>query len=139
MISRAGFAGASLAAVASIIGLIPSSPASAATPNCTQRNLWGSTDSGVGFVWAPMSTSGSVSCSMKIGANNDAVYALQDSIVHCYHISITVDGDFGTNTKNALITVQSRIGTSADGEYGPLTAAKIIMRPQDTVKACGHL
>jgi hypothetical protein len=76
---------------------------------------------------------------MKRGDNNKAVFALQDAIVHCYTITIDVDGDFGTNTYNALRTVQGRIGAGVDGEYGPETASKIKMRPDYTPAACGRL
>jgi peptidoglycan hydrolase-like protein with peptidoglycan-binding domain len=131
---------AATAVVTGIFGLIPASPAAAATPKCTIRELWGSTDAGVGFVWAPLNSSGTTAkCGMRKGDSSAAVYALQDAIVHCYFINIGVDGDFGTSTYNALRTVQSQIGASVDGVYGPGTASRIMMRPDDTPASCGRL
>jgi peptidoglycan hydrolase-like protein with peptidoglycan-binding domain len=124
----------------SVVGIAPASPAAAATPKCTIRQLWGSTSGGVGFVWAPQNSSGTTAkCSMEQGDNNRAVYALQDAIKNCYRISIRVDGDFGNGTYTALRTVQQRLGVGVDGSYGPETASKILMRPDDSSAPCGRL
>jgi len=136
---KSALVGIGLTVIASTLGLVPAGSASAATPKCTVRDLWGSSSSGVGFVWAPQSSSGTVKCGMKSGDNNKAVWALQDAIVHCYSINIGVDGDFGPQTVSALKTVQTRIGASADGEYGPQTAGLIKMRPDNEPAACGRL
>lgn len=138
-ISRLSVAGAGIALATGILALLPSSPASAATPNCTTGGQWSSTNSGVGFVTAPLNSSRTTAkCALERGANNSAVRALQSSIVKCYGINIAIDGDFGGNTFNALKTVQGRIGAGVDGEYGPQTASLIKMVP--TVgSTCGRL
>ncbi|MEV8534729.1 peptidoglycan-binding domain-containing protein [Streptomyces sp. NPDC051211] len=68
----------------------------------------------------PIASSGT-HCHLQQGYANEAVRRLQISIVRCYGISIRIDGQFGTNTKNALIAVQRREGIAQDGGYGPQT------------------
>lgn len=69
----------------------------------------------------PMSSSGSTHCHMQQGYASQAVRVLQASIVECYGISIDIDGQFGSKTKAALVTVQKREKITADGVYGPNT------------------
>lgn len=119
--------------------LASSSPASAATPNCTRQEYWASDNSGVGFVWAPVNSSGStVRCTMRRGAEHSGVKALQSALRYCYNQDITIDGDFGSGTESALKRVQTRIGVSSDGIYGPTTATHISMRAV-TDDGCGRI
>ncbi|GAA3477749.1 peptidoglycan-binding domain-containing protein [Streptomyces yanii] len=115
-------------AVATIIvatlgaGMVTGAPASAATPTCN----------GVGDAWTgdagpikiPSYNSGStqnLSCNMVKGNVSSAVRNLQTELNKCFGASLTIDGNFGTNTYNALKKAQAAAGTTADGIYGPNT------------------
>ena len=94
----------------------------ASIANCTEDG-WGIADDAVEQVDVPWSSAYSSpwNCQLKKGAKNDAVRALQRGLKICYKKSITVDGDFGSATQTALKQVQSKLGVSVDGEYGPQT------------------
>jgi len=118
------------AAVAGLT-MLPASPASATTPACTKRVLFSL--NGSGFAHVPMNASETTTrCSLKKGANNPAVHALQEMINECYvrtdeisHARLDEDNDFGQNTYDALRQVQQVIHAAVDGQYGPETASKI--------------
>jgi peptidoglycan hydrolase-like protein with peptidoglycan-binding domain len=119
----------SLAALAVGTGMavLPSSPASAATVLCT-TNAYANPLR----IVLPSLSNGSTSCSLFSGDTNNGVYALQESINLCYptvigkYYPLSQDGQFGSNTKAALKLVQSKIGASADGNYGPETKTKVL-------------
>ncbi|ONI88773.1 hypothetical protein ALI22I_17440 [Saccharothrix sp. ALI-22-I] len=46
---------------------------------------------------------------------------MQRGLNSCYGAGITIDGQFGPNTRTALIAVQKRINVTADGIFGPKT------------------
>ncbi|MFJ7271363.1 peptidoglycan-binding protein [Streptomyces sp. NPDC099050] len=97
------------------LGIAPLSTAEAATPTCD----WVASYAGA---WVPMYKAGNtVNCNMVRGTNSPAVQKLQHSMNLCYGESLVEDGDFGGNTRNALIRTQIKAGTAADGEYGPNT------------------
>ncbi|MER5752839.1 GH25 family lysozyme [Streptomyces sp. NPDC002088] len=54
------------------------------------------------------------------GSTGSAVSAVQSEL-NAGGSSLTVDGDFGTNTYNAVVSFQSAKGLTADGIVGPLT------------------
>ncbi len=56
----------------------------------------------------------------KQGAKGDAVKLLQHLLGKNGH-PVTVDGDFGPNTKAATVAFQKGAGLSPDGDAGPLT------------------
>ena len=62
-------------------------------------------------------------CNMAQGANGDHVKALQRILNNCYARGLTVDGDFGANTKKALEYAQRLASPSVtvDGVWGPNT------------------
>ena len=61
---------------------------------------------------------------LKIGDKGDWVKVAQARLfVNGYHIE--VDGDFGPNTKNAVIAFQASYGLTKDGVIGPKTWAKL--------------
>lgn len=60
-------------------------------------------------------------CELKYGSGGTGVRALQAALNECHGQSLSVDGDFGNKTRNALIAVQKSLGISADGVYGPTT------------------
>src|SRR4051812_1372038 len=75
--------------------------------------------------FVPISGGGSTACFLAQGDNSSAVLALQNAMRTCYFQGITVDGDFGPNTKQALINVQHQLGIKADGVYGVQTRASM--------------
>ncbi|MGW1295886.1 peptidoglycan-binding domain-containing protein [Streptomyces sp. NPDC002533] len=107
--------------------------ASAATPTC---NTIKKTSNGNMHSFLPATTGGSTSCLLATGNSGSPVSTLQTTLNKCYGkgaggwdigISITVDGDFGTLTKNALKKVQQKLkdtknySGAVDGIYGPQT------------------
>ncbi|HKA83398.1 MAG TPA: peptidoglycan-binding domain-containing protein [Acidimicrobiales bacterium] len=69
-----------------------------------------------------ISSDSSVSCVMHEGSGNDeAVTALQTALVQCNGQSVTIDGNFGAATTQAVANVQRQHGLPADGAYGPAT------------------
>lgn len=94
--------------------------AQAAAPTCTKTGTIGGQ---VDPIQVPESSSGSYNCQLSKGNNNSAVRLLQSTLVDCYSQSISVDGDFGTNTQAALKRAQAKAGVTADGIYGPNTAS----------------
>jgi peptidoglycan hydrolase-like protein with peptidoglycan-binding domain len=80
----------------------------------------GSTSVPGGAVRAGSSTS--VACDMREGdVDDDAVRALQEALVRCNGQDLTVDGNFGPETRAALVQIQEQSGLSADGFYDPTT------------------
>ncbi|WP_323377109.1 peptidoglycan-binding domain-containing protein [Streptomyces smaragdinus] len=110
--------------VAAILGTfsIAGSQALAATPTCNGvGDAW---TGAVGPIKIPSYNSGgtqNLSCNMVKGNVSSAVRNLQTELNKCFGAQLAVDGNFGTNTYNALKRAQSAAGTTADGVYGPNT------------------
>ena len=67
-------------------------------------------------------SSSSIECDMREGdVDEDAVRALQEALVRCNGQDVSVDGNFGPETRQAIAQVQEQNGLSADGFYGPAT------------------
>lgn len=65
---------------------------------------------------------GSRSCTLAEGASGPAVTALQQALKSCNFASrLTVDGDFGPNTRTAVFNAQQEYRIGADGIYGPIS------------------
>ena len=61
-------------------------------------------------------------CEMDAGdGDQDAVAVLQQSLVHCHGQTVTIDGQYGPQTAEAVTAVQRQAGIAPDGEYGPAT------------------
>jgi len=85
-------------------------------------------------------TTESLNCHLSKGASGEGVRHLQLTLNECYgpypssggvkkfSTKLVVDGQFGSATETALKTVQSYVGTTADGSYGPATRAKMKAR-----------
>jgi hypothetical protein len=124
-LSRLSFVAAGITVAAGVFGLLPASPASAATPRCTTTVVIGSSEAGAGFMTVPWSGS-TTRCSLVQGNKNSAVTALQRMMYYCYsEKSLSADGDFGPATFAALKRTQTKIHAGSDGQYGPETASKI--------------
>jgi peptidoglycan hydrolase-like protein with peptidoglycan-binding domain len=86
-----------------------------ATPTCN----WVASFAGA---WVPFRTgANTVNCNMVRGDNSAGVRQLQHSMNVCYGEHLVEDGDFGGNTRAALLRTQIKVGAAADGEYGPNT------------------
>ncbi|WP_433022407.1 peptidoglycan-binding domain-containing protein [Kribbella sp. CA-294648] len=82
----------------------------------------------------------SLDCHLYRGTSGDGVRQLQLTLNECYgprplsggvkkfSTALAVDGQFGSATEAALETVQSYIGVTADGSYGPATRSKMKAR-----------
>ncbi|WP_410812554.1 peptidoglycan-binding domain-containing protein [Micromonospora sp. 067-2] len=73
---------------------------------------------------------GNKTCNLAYGNSNSAVKVLQEALNNCYSQSLRLDGQYGTNTKNAVRAAQRQINRdyvyahiAEDGEYGPQTRA----------------
>lgn len=106
------------------IALSSATSAAAAAPRCN----WSASYYGA---WVPNygTTSVNVDCSLVQGVNSVGVGTLQETLNMCYGESLVVDRDFGPGTRAALIRAQQRAGTTADGEYGPLTRKALKHKP----------
>ena len=64
----------------------------------------------------------SANCVMRVGSGGDeAILVLQTALIRCNGQSLTVDGDYGAETAEAVMNVQQQHGVTADGSYGPAT------------------
>ncbi len=70
------------------------------------------------------SNTSSSSSLLRVGSKGEAVKTLQRNL-NSLGYNLSVDGDFGPGTKNAVIDFQRKNGLSADGIVGPATQAKI--------------
>lgn len=61
---------------------------------------------------------------LKMGSKGDEVRKLQGGFQQL-GFKLEVDGDFGQNTHNAVITVQTIFGYDVDGIVGPATISLI--------------
>lgn len=130
---RALLSTASVAVMAAAGLAVAASPAAAATPQCTKS---GSVASAYGPEIIPVSSGGSDSCWLEKGDASSAVTALQKDL-NCNGKAgtpLTVDGSYGTNTKNAVIGFQkwanaNGASLSVDGGYGPKTSAWLFSLP----------
>jgi hypothetical protein len=111
------------------LGVVTAGTAEAATPNCTSYSTYYApyTTSYVVHVPSAGYQTGTVNCLLKQGNRNDAVTVLQRALKYCHGFSITVDGEYGPQTKAAVLGLQHRAnsnygaGLVEDGEYGPKT------------------
>lgn len=67
----------------------------------------------------------STSSILKIGSNGSAVKTLQKNLNTLIKAKLTVDGEFGTATYNAVIKFQTKYKLTADGIVGENTRKKI--------------
>ena len=103
-------------AIASLTTLVIAQPAQAAV-SCTSTKF---VTRGV-LVYDLPSASGSIACQLGLGNHSAAVSDLQSNLNLCNGQHLTVDGDYGPATQQAVRNVQSRHGIPVDGVYGPQT------------------
>jgi hypothetical protein len=109
-------AAACVAAGAAVIA--PATPALAAAPLCTTRASI-LVPNGY-YLVVPTTGSHSPNCYLAKGSISSAVSALQVGL-NCLGSAITVDGNFGAQTRNAVLAIQKRYGITQDGIYGSQT------------------
>ncbi|WP_436497038.1 peptidoglycan-binding protein [Actinokineospora sp. HUAS TT18] len=68
--------------------------------------------------------------SVQQGNNNNAVRALQYQLNAKQNAGLTVDGDFGSGTKAAVVSFQQHAGIEANGIVGPITWRYLISHYQ---------
>ncbi|MBU2668353.1 peptidoglycan-binding protein [Actinoplanes bogorensis] len=97
----------------------------AASVSCTRAAQF--TSGGYLANYVPVTSSKSTNCILAKGNNSGAVTGLQSNLNICYKRNLAIDGDFGQNTKDALIYAQGVMKTDKDGVYGPDTRKKMKM------------
>ncbi len=63
---------------------------------------------------------------LKTGSTGSGVRWLQTALNNLMNAGLSVDGQFGTGTKNAVIKFQEQYGLEADGVAGPSTINKLV-------------
>jgi peptidoglycan hydrolase-like protein with peptidoglycan-binding domain len=64
----------------------------------------------------------SANCAMREGnGDEEAILVLQTALARCNGQRVTVDGEYGAQTTQAVMNVQQQHGIGADGAYGPAT------------------
>jgi peptidoglycan hydrolase-like protein with peptidoglycan-binding domain len=64
----------------------------------------------------------SANCVLREGSGDEeAILVLQSALVRCNGQSVGLDGDYGSETAQAVMNVQQQHGVTADGAYGPAT------------------
>ena len=73
-------------------------------------------------------SNGVASCNpnLKFGSKGEQVKLLQDNLNKVIGAGLTIDGEFGKNTEEALKAFQKKYGLEVDGIYGSLSRAKMI-------------
>ncbi|WP_433120688.1 peptidoglycan-binding domain-containing protein [Micromonospora sp. CA-246542] len=73
---------------------------------------------------------GNKHCYLTYGHSGSAVLVLQEALNNCYARSLTLDGNYGPKTRDAVRYAQHKINEdivyaniAEDGEYGPQTRA----------------
>ncbi len=143
-------AGVTTVLVATALTLVPSGVASAATPLCTTMV---NVNRGGNNLSVPATGGGNVTCliSRTQAANAAVVQGLQYTLKTCYptvHLAspysselvgnLAVDRSFGPRTEAAVKGVQSTIGTTPDGGYGPNTRNAMRFTSNDVPGRCYH-
>ena len=88
----------------------------------------GSREEGVAAVTAPTTQGGQLPL-VQSGSRGNAVIFLQMLLMHKWGYALPrygADGDFGGETRTALVSFQQEHGLEADGACGPLTWAALI-------------
>lgn len=126
-----------LIAIGLLVGV--AAPANAAAPSCdtsawvkgTTEGTSGSLISAIYDMPVKFYGAGVVEwrCTMRSGSTGYGVRRLQQTLNDCHRTTIgtrlSIDGQFGPRTREALIRVQRAHRITADGVYGPQTAAAI--------------
>ena len=66
-----------------------------------------------------------INCRLEYGSKGEQVKLLQTELNSVMDAGLTVDGSFGSNTKNAVLNFQKEYGLEVDGIVGIATASKL--------------
>jgi peptidoglycan hydrolase-like protein with peptidoglycan-binding domain len=115
-------------------GIVLASPglANAATSGCTGSSGY-ELNAGDGIAAVPTvgNATYQVDCQLAYSNDSNAVLELQKALNMCYGYDLSEDGDFGSLTQSAVEGMQSRIGVSVDGIYGPQTRTAMEFPPTE--------
>ncbi|MDE5780551.1 MAG: peptidoglycan-binding protein [Lachnospiraceae bacterium] len=103
--------------------------------NKVAENSYSISNTYIVYICSPNYTNSSTSVSfptLKEGSEGYRVKALQYMLNHYVSAGLTVDGKFGTGTKNAVVKFQNSKGLSADGIVGTNTWTKLTSVNQST-------
>ncbi|GGP88730.1 MULTISPECIES: peptidoglycan-binding domain-containing protein [Streptomyces] len=116
-----------VAALATSLAGIGTTSAQAAMPACNDSTVY--IDRAGFYTHVPTQVNmGSNFCTLRKGADNNAVYDLQQTLWYCYGGYLVTDGKFGPATETLLKKAQAQAGIPADGVYGPQTRDAIKFR-----------
>ncbi|WP_427888852.1 peptidoglycan-binding domain-containing protein [Kribbella sp. GL6] len=112
--------------------------AAAALPQCTSARL-APVNRGWGIPMPSLLDSTSTDCTLMYGDNphrganrtgdpETAILILQRNLNFCYGTKLAVDGIYGSKTRAAVKTVQTKHHLTADGVYGPKTRSAMKWR-----------
>lgn len=130
---------AAIGVAGSILATGPAQAVTACNSSDYVRNVSISTGANIVPIYRS-GTTRSLNCHLSKGSSGEGVRQLQMTLNECYgprpssggikkfSTNLVVDGQFGSATERALKTVQSYVGTAADGSYGPATRAKMKAR-----------
>jgi peptidoglycan hydrolase-like protein with peptidoglycan-binding domain len=123
MSRRFGIALIPVVVCAGVLAVSLPGQAAAATPTCD----WVAAYAGA---WVPENlAANTVGCNMVQGDHSAGVKQLQHTMNVCYREHLAEDSDFGPATLAALIRTQNKVGTPADGQYGPNTRRAMKHQP----------
>jgi hypothetical protein len=105
------------------IGITLASPgaAYAATASCTGSSPFLTTENAPAWIPTIGTNVNQPNCDLGYGNQGAAVSQLQQQMNVCYGTKLATDGVFGSLTQAAVKHVQSLIGVTVDGIYGPQT------------------
>ena len=121
---------AAAAVVSTALVLVDTVPAQAATRVCTgYTEALAYTDSGVRY-WVRRPTVGfntwDHNCTLRVGDNAPGAIRALQAAIRCSDGGIVgIDGDFGRQTRQGVINVQTNRHVGVDGIYGPQTVAAV--------------
>ncbi|MGC5561806.1 peptidoglycan-binding domain-containing protein [Streptomyces sp. FR-108] len=105
-----------------VLAAAPSATAAAASSPCSYgAYIYNKVSNPTSYKYIPYVTGDLSNCWLDRGMSNTAVRALQKNLNSCYGYRLATDGVFGELTESALVTVQKKVGVAADGDYGPNT------------------
>jgi peptidoglycan hydrolase-like protein with peptidoglycan-binding domain len=125
-----------------INGEVPSG-SSVPYPHCMTQTRAQTRSDPTTYVFVPSSPPtdwfGPFECELSKNDSGYGVKRLQMSLNRCYGMRVDEDGRFGPLTQRALISVQRRVGTLADGAYGPKTRAKMLHLDDGATRSCVYV
>lgn len=113
-------------------GVVTSSPLplSAVMPNSVLLNCnsYEKYPSSGKYTYLPDNLNGAplyANCTLGLGNTNPGVGVLQRALDTCYGYNLAQDSVYGAATQSAVRSVQSRLGVTQDGVYGPATGKRM--------------